>query len=67
MRENAKGDKTYQRTPATERPRTNSGTPVIQGQRRANAIDDVVTRTQRGDDPNELSKKIRNIDREWTR
>lgn len=47
MAENRKGDRTYQRPPP---PSTDSirGTPVIEGQRRANAIESIVEHAQRG-------------------
>jgi hypothetical protein len=56
MRENARGDTVYNRTPP---PTSDSrrGTPVIEGQRRANAIDSVVEHAQRGGDERQSEYK----------
>lgn len=64
MRENAKGDKTYQKpsTPAPAQPTRTRERRLSTGR----TIDEEVSHMVR-DDKDELSKKIRSIDREWTR
>lgn len=50
MRKNKAGDNAYKRSPAPRKGDSTLGTPVIEGQRRANAIGSVVDAAAKGGD-----------------